>query len=195
MRNAPSLLLVGLFVIVVGLAPASGCDDDGASGADATDATGTDTAPADAAGDITTAACHEHVNIGTVIAEVLVAEAPPVAKGGTILEGTYLRTGYQRFTGVGGSTAASTNTLKEKLSITVVGGSIGTRGVVSENGGPDMRFDTVVVRVTNFLQVTTTCPDGVPSINQSFNFEGRELTLIDNPSSSGDVVVHTFSLQ
>ncbi len=26
-------------------------------------------------------------------------------------------------------------------------------------------------------------------------FEGRELTLIDNPSSSGDVVVHTFSLQ
>ena len=139
--------LTGVVLLIAAFA-AVGCDSGSSSSSNTSaDASGDTSAQASA-----TPNCGAAPNLAPVLAPTTVSTPPPTMTGGTIVEGTYIETGYVYYNG-----ETSSSSHKETLIL-----SNGTmKNIGSEGGSPDRILGGTYTTSGNTLTFNITCPQPV----------------------------------
>jgi hypothetical protein len=105
------------------------------------------------------AVCNQLDNPAAAVERTFVAQAPPAPQGGTILDGTYHRTGHLIYTGSGGQTGGSGQSFRETA---VIGG--GTYDHVLEAVGASVELRQTHDLATSGTEITLTRTCGTLTI-------------------------------
>ena len=135
-------------------------------------------------------ACNGVMNVGSVVNEVSVPAPMPRLVGATdIPSGRYVVVKSERYTGAGGASGATGNSLQETIVVTP--GIV--QAVVSSNGGANEATTTSYSIVGSAMRVSPTCGAGTataPSVDLSFDVAGSTLRI--GVSLAGMNAVLTF---
>jgi hypothetical protein len=153
--------------------------------------TGSDS-PTDSPGD-GPPVCNSIGNTAQSLAVDYDAVAPPVAQGGTVVDGTYLMTAVVIDTGVGGPSGPTGTNSQVTLQIA------GTTLQIATNGEPSTATATFTTNGTT-LTATDSCPDSkVQSVTYTVGAAPVTLTLIIDAGTFSDggvkTLVETFTKQ
>jgi len=125
-------------------------------------------------------ACNDLVNNAPAVTLVAIADSPPAALGGTLVDGTYWLTGFNVFTGPGGTTDLSTFTANATF---VLSGTT-MQQVLSSNGGAEKRYTSTVSTSGTTLYATDTCPEPVTE-QDPYTATPTKLTIyLDDPNGT-----------
>jgi hypothetical protein len=125
--------------------------------------------------------CNTIAHSGSNIAITQVAEATPTAAGGTLVDGTYVLTARQIYTGVGGATGPTGEMRRQTLVISnAASGTATVHSIQSRNGGADSRETLTAMPSGTTFAMTRVCPP--PSASGAFMYTatGSTLLTIDN---------------
>ncbi len=114
--------------------------------------------------------CNNLVPTAATVAQVEIAQDPPVLKGGTIAEGTYVLTKWEKYIGAGETPESSGQSRRDLISF--AGNEV--QFVVDMPGVAFLTFSFTYATDGNVMTATQTCPDQ----NQaSPNYEATETTF------------------
>jgi hypothetical protein len=121
-----------------------------------------------------------------------VAQALPAGTGGTIRDGIYFQTKYEKYTGLGGETGPTAETHRQTIVVSGAGsGTASVRSATWFGMDPDVQEVFAMVIGTTTLAVSLQCPDAGDPVTIPFTASGAEFAII-NPTES---VVETFTRQ
>jgi hypothetical protein len=147
---------------------------------------GTEGGSADAARD-GSGACNALANLGAQVPGVLVASAAPAPNGGTLVDGTYVLTKYQVYTGPGGPSGSAGNSFASTL---VLAGS--TYQAVSNQGSGDERVSGAFMTSGTSYTASVTCPaSSVTTVG--YTFDGT--TFVQLGSVGANTLEFTYAKQ
>jgi hypothetical protein len=119
--------------------------------------------------------CNALLNDGTTVTVMQVAASMPTAVGGTIVAGTYHRTAWTRYTGVGGATGPGTDT--DRTTAYFAAGKVEI--VISTNGGPNQHISAAYSTSGSSLTLVSSCPSTLTSPYTAFDATPTQIVFYD----------------
>jgi hypothetical protein len=149
---------------------------------------GTTDAPVDAPRDAPVA-CTSIALLGSLVPGTFMASAPPAATGGAIADGTYVLTGYRIYTGAGGLTGPTGQSIRTTMRL--AGGAYESVSTSSVDPSEARVSGTYVASNTSFAYLLQ-CP--VQS-NGSETYTSDGATLVQQSSVGANTIEMTFTKQ
>ena len=128
--------------------------------------------PYDAGGDAGGINCNPIPNVGMTVNATSMMGAPPTMTGGTLVEGTYVETGYVYYNGMSAS-----GTHKETL--VFANGTV--KNINSDNGKPDVMLAGTYATSGNMLTMNIVCPM-MGTVNFTYTATPTTLAFITSTS-------------